>query len=146
LPVRRRVMSCCRASTGVNPQDQHRLHQELLTIAQSFPQTRIACVVNRQGEIIAEILPDGFEREAMLSHLEHLKCAAAQLGASLGQGECPVLHIKGKRNVFSLYDVQGEGKEHIGVSRAMILEFASVYIALTLVFVLCLDCCIFHSN
>mmetsp|Transcript_29650 Transcript_29650/g.76599 ORF Transcript_29650/g.76599 Transcript_29650/m.76599 type:complete len:145 (-) Transcript_29650:179-613(-) len=107
-------MSCCRASTGVNPQDQHRLHQELLTIAQSFPQTRIACVVNRQGEIIAEILPDGFEREAMLSHLEHLKCAAAQLGASLGQGECPVLHIKGKRNVFSLYDVQGEGKEHIG--------------------------------
>ena len=96
---------CCRLPAGVSPSLHQQISRSLVKIGDIFPGTDVVLVLRQDGSVAYQQLVGETETAEVISVVSSLKRAALQLSDSLGQSECPVLHVKGGKNIFSCYDV-----------------------------------------
>jgi predicted regulator of Ras-like GTPase activity (Roadblock/LC7/MglB family) len=100
---------CCRLPAGVSPSLQQQLARALLKIGDVFPGTDMILVLRQDGSAVyyQQLAADADQAE-VISVVSSLKRAALQLADTLGQTQCPALHVKGSKNIFSCYDAGTE--------------------------------------
>ena len=97
-------MSCCRLSSGVTPSLEQQLSRTLTKVTDIFPGTDLVLILRQDGTVAYQQLTGTVEQVEVVSVVTSLKRAALQLADTLGQSQCPALHVKGGRNIFSCYD------------------------------------------
>jgi predicted regulator of Ras-like GTPase activity (Roadblock/LC7/MglB family) len=100
--------ACCRLSAGVTPSLQQQLSRSLIKIGEIFPGTDTILVLRQDGTVAFQQIAGDVEQAEVISVVSSLKRAALQLAETLGQSECPALHVKGGKNIFSCYDAGPE--------------------------------------
>jgi predicted regulator of Ras-like GTPase activity (Roadblock/LC7/MglB family) len=100
---------CCRLPAGVSPSLQQLLARALIKIGDVFPGTDMMLVLRQDGSAVyyQQFAPDADQAE-VTAVVSSLKRAALQLADTLGQTQCPALHVKGGKNIFSCYDAGTE--------------------------------------
>ncbi|CAM9902419.1 unnamed protein product [Discosporangium mesarthrocarpum] len=98
---------CCRKSSGMGPTLQDQLRDKLSGVELCYPGTHFACLLDIHGQYLSGYFVDeeGPERAEVCTAVAALKRAAEQFAATLGQIDCPVLHISGDNHIFSCYEV-----------------------------------------
>jgi predicted regulator of Ras-like GTPase activity (Roadblock/LC7/MglB family) len=96
---------CCRLPAGVSPSLQQHLSRTLVKIGEIYPGTDIVLVLRQDGTVAFQQVAGETEVAEVVSVVSSLKKAAVQLSGTLGQSQCPILHVKGGKNLFSCYDL-----------------------------------------
>jgi len=99
-------MACCRNNCGMSPKIMQQIEDKLKEVGKIFPGTTFCCILNSDGEIIAQSDKHQKVAEDYLAPISSLKKAACQFGATLHQMECPLIHIRGNSHMFSCYDIE----------------------------------------
>eukprot|EP00752_Nemacystus_decipiens_P003744 g3449.t1 len=98
---------CCRKRSGMGPTLQDQLREKLSGIDMCYPGTNYACLLDLEGKFLSGFFVDGDapQRDEVCAAVAALKRAAEQFAKTLGQLDCPVLHISGESHLFSCYDL-----------------------------------------
>jgi predicted regulator of Ras-like GTPase activity (Roadblock/LC7/MglB family) len=99
---------CCRLPAGVTPSLQQQLARTLVKIGDVFPGTDMILVLRQDGSAVYQQLAADADQAEVISVVSSLKRAALQLADTLGQTQCPALHVKGGKNIFNCYDAGTE--------------------------------------
>mmetsp|Transcript_9565 Transcript_9565/g.21976 ORF Transcript_9565/g.21976 Transcript_9565/m.21976 type:complete len:143 (+) Transcript_9565:2-430(+) len=97
-------MVCCTGCYGLHPSATEQIAAQVREVKNIFPGTNFVVILEPDGKIVFEEVSAGIE-QGFVGMVAALKRAALQFGNTLGQKECPVIHVKGSRNIFSYYDV-----------------------------------------
>jgi len=99
----------CGGGGGIAPDVLSAMNARMRGVKDFFPGTNICCILNPQGEVLAEYHLSPVKQCEVQAVIGALKQAAVQFGEVVGQLDCPVIHIKGAAHVFSCYDLGGTG-------------------------------------
>ena len=99
---------CCRLPAGVTPSLQQQLARAMVKIGDVYPGTDMVVLLRQDGSVAFQQLAAETDQAEVISVVSSLKRAALQLADTLGQSQCPALHVKGGKNIFSCYDTGSE--------------------------------------
>eukprot|EP00160_Parvularia_atlantis_P005682 Unigene14909_Nuclearia_a/m.44768 Unigene14909_Nuclearia_a/g.44768 ORF Unigene14909_Nuclearia_a/g.44768 Unigene14909_Nuclearia_a/m.44768 type:complete len:146 (-) Unigene14909_Nuclearia_a:60-497(-) len=101
-------MSSCRSSTGGASKLQQQIHKKIRTLETTLLQPydgRVthSCLVSATGSLIAQKRTPETDEVALTVHGLHQ--SAVQLAESLGDGDVPMLHVRGAQHLFLCFRV-----------------------------------------